>query len=257
MKALKEHFESLGIVPDMVSLDTHVPEVESKIKQTKSVLRSNLVLPYFLPLSLLLYAVFYGVSRVNLVPSSTSYDFISPREKFDGRPIDAIKDLGVLFGESAEVFQTTTNDMTPRSRPAIALNPVGNSTGSWNFFMLDTKKVVAADQWTLVPMTQATIKRMNEIAESESRLLSREPKFWYKGVEIKLTEEDDIHRNLREKPGKVSESTPSLPRTGALEPARRLHLWCAYPRRFLCDERRRITRRSSTLTAPGRESPRA
>ena len=59
---------------------------------------------------------------VNLQPSATSTDNVSPFEQFSGLKLDAKRDLRVAFGDYVlATVAETDNSMLPRAEPCIAL----------------------------------------------------------------------------------------------------------------------------------------
>jgi hypothetical protein len=69
-------------------------DVDVKIEQLKKVTRAITVLPYLLPLSLLMYAVFYAFAKINMRPNSSLAHGYSPMEVFLGRSVLVERDLG-------------------------------------------------------------------------------------------------------------------------------------------------------------------
>ena len=191
--ALQPELEAMGCRVSIHPPSTDSAEADVAIKQLKNGVRAITVLPYLLPIALLMYAVYFACAKINMVPSSTTAHNFSPMEMFLGRSISLERDLGarrgglpLAFGSRVEVFEATTNTMADRTRPAIFLGSKGNSYGSANFFMLDTQKVVARDQWKALPMDVGTIDIMYEIVRKGKLLPKRVPVF-FRGVE--LTEE--------------------------------------------------------------------
>ena len=127
----------MGINVNPSGAGSHVPVVENKIKTVKERVRGHIAtMPFKLCVSLLVWLVYFCVSRINLVPTSTmSAEYVAPREAFNGTRLDYKRDLGLKFGEYCEVHEQylVTNTMAPRTRPAIALMSKGNKQGSWQF----------------------------------------------------------------------------------------------------------------------------
>jgi len=113
-----------------------------------------------------------------MLPSQLRVNAISPVEAFRGRKIDAKRDLRVTFGEYAQVVSpppiTGHNSMQPRSEGAIALLPLGNTTGSVKFFALASKSYVTRHLWRTVPMPEHEVALMNKIASVPTNIDARE-----------------------------------------------------------------------------------
>ena len=171
----------MGINVNPSGAGSHVPVVENKIKTVKERVRGHIAtMPFKLCISLLVWLVYFCVSRINLVPTSTmSTDYVAPREAFNGSRLDYKRDLGLKFGEYCEVHEQylVTNTMAPRTRPAIALMSKGNKQGSWQFMALDTFRVITRDHWTKLPMPDSVIKMLNEKARLGKKSVSDEPIF--------------------------------------------------------------------------------
>jgi Reverse transcriptase (RNA-dependent DNA polymerase) len=187
---LTDELQLMGIKVNPSGAGSHVPVVENKIKVVKERVRGHLaVSPFKLCISLLVWLVYFCVSRLNLVPTSTmSSENVAPREAFNGTKIDYKRDLGLKFGQYCEVHEQlfVTNTMAPRTRPAIALLPKGNKQGSWQFMALDTFRVIVRDHWTKLPMPEWIIRKLNEKAAANKKLVPDDPLFSLGKAEITL-----------------------------------------------------------------------
>jgi len=78
---LNDELQLMGIIVNPSGAGSHVPVVENKIKTVKERVRGHIgVLPFKLCIALLVWLVYYCVSRINLVPTSTlSNEYISSR----------------------------------------------------------------------------------------------------------------------------------------------------------------------------------
>jgi hypothetical protein len=76
----------------------------------------------------------------------------------------------VPFGAYCEVHNINdpSNTEKPRTSAAIALNPTGNLQGSYHFLSLVTGKRINRRRWTQLPITDAIIARVHELALAES-----------------------------------------------------------------------------------------
>ena len=156
-----------GIELNPTGAGAHVPVVERKIQEVKERARGIInTLPFKLALSLIVWLIFFCVSRINLLPHKGSPIGIAPSEAFRSRKTDAKLDLRCGFGDYAEVVDPyADNSMKPRTQAAIALLPIGNLTGSVNFLSLATGRVIRRDQFTVLPMPDTVIQHLNKMAE--------------------------------------------------------------------------------------------
>ena len=124
----QQELEALGCRVSIHPPNTDSAEVDVKIRQLKNGVRACTVLPYLLPIAILMYAVFFACSKINLVPSSTAAHNYSPMETFLGRSVSLERDLGarrgggkpLAFGSRVEVFEGTTNTLADRTRPLLS-----------------------------------------------------------------------------------------------------------------------------------------
>ena len=164
--------ERRGIRVNTTAAGQHVHHVERRIRVVKERCRGIInTLPFQLSTSLIKWLVFYVVSRLNLMPSSTSVSRISPREAFTGRKTDYNRDCRVIFGQYCQVDVPdgpSKNSMKTRTEGAIALLPTGNLQGSVKFLSLATGMVVSRESWTALPMPLDVVNRLNEMSNGIS-----------------------------------------------------------------------------------------
>ena len=131
--ALEEKLEDRGVKLEPAGPNEHVPMAESKQRRIKERVRGFLnILPYKLPLKLLIFLVYFVVSRINMTCDSgyDSYN-VPPSELYGGWKIDYDKNLKAEFGNYVQADRNVAdNTMAPRTRPAVALVPKGNRQGS-------------------------------------------------------------------------------------------------------------------------------
>ena len=178
--AVQDYLKDNGVNIDIdtVGPGRHVPPVERSIRVIKERVRAIInTLPYKAPRFLVKWAVYFAVSRLNLLSDHSGErpidDRRSPREIFSGTKTDYKRDLRIAFGEYAQVYEpniTHVNSMTPRTRGAIALLPTGNSTGSVKFWCLETKSIITRDKWTSLPMPMDVISRINAEADKQGEM---------------------------------------------------------------------------------------
>ena len=165
---LVPYLNSRNIVTNIAAAGQHVPLVERKIRQIKERVRSILTtLPYNINHTLMKYLIYFVVSRINMVPTSTSSSFTSPREKFLDRKVTYTTDLRTSFGEYVQSTVPNTggrkNDVhKPRTEGCIALYPSGNAQGSIYKYNLSTNAVVLQDRWISLPIPDLVINHLNK-----------------------------------------------------------------------------------------------
>ena len=179
IKSMIETFK-LNMQADISGTNRHIPIIERRIRVIKERVRGQInTLPYTLPHFLLKYLIYFVISRMNLLSTTSSineYGNRPPYELFFDRKIDYKRDIKVGFGEYAQIYahNSPQNSMAPRSRAAISLYPSGNSSGSVKFFCISTKSIVSSDKWTTLPINEDVIKTMNGIAHKSPILSPRE-----------------------------------------------------------------------------------
>ena len=172
--------------------ETHVPVIEVGIQYVKRMARGIIASLAFvkiaLPRLLIVWLIYFAVSRINMLPTSTLEGVVCPREYYSGRAIDAKTDLACTFLERVEVHQRSTNSMQPRTRPALALVSTGNVYGTWKCLYLDTLKVGSMDAWTPLPTDEATVRFINHLASKDRVQLDTELEFKLGEREVILEE---------------------------------------------------------------------
>jgi hypothetical protein len=117
---------------------------------------------------------------------------VSAKELFTGRKVDFSLDCKIQFGQYVHTHEDleVTNTMKSRTVGAIALGPVGNLQGTYNFLSLKTWRVVKRRSWTSLPMPQEVVDMLNHRAEQEKIGLARTPTF--KLGSRDLPEDDEV-----------------------------------------------------------------
>jgi hypothetical protein len=114
--------------------------------------------------------VAYAVSWISIHRTRAINQSVCPRVRFTGMIVDFKKELNLGFGYSSGVFYGTNNTYTSRTIPCIALYPCCNSTGSWEFMSLTTKKRIHHSQWQHMVTMELIVNAMNAFDEEEARL---------------------------------------------------------------------------------------
>ena len=159
--------------------------IDRKIRFVKERLRSILSnLPYQLPHYLLKYAIFYTVSRINLIRHSESNIKISPKELFTGIRSNYNVDLKASFGDYVQSFDNNSdNTMRERTKGCLVLCPSGNRSNSWKLFCLSTKRIILSTQWKQIHnIPDTVINYINDLSNNNKATKStRDPVFSYRG----------------------------------------------------------------------------
>ena len=166
----------LPVLSNIVAADDHVGQVERSIRTIKERVRALVHgLPYRRYPSLLVREIVaHAVRTLNQLPSRKGVSTtMSPRKIVTGLPDPDFNNMRIEFGHYAQIFEERrrTNTTAPRTIGAIALNPTGNTQGSYYFLSLDTGARVTRQQWTELPITQAVIDRVEELAEQQDQPL--------------------------------------------------------------------------------------
>jgi hypothetical protein len=161
----------IGAVIDESGAGDHTPIMDGKIRRAKEMIRSVISgLPWTCPMQMRPDAVAYTVTRHNIRKSSCNGTGVAPRVALTGVKPMYKKELSIAFGDYCECRDPAakSNDASAkRTNTCIALYPVGNSTGSWVFMNLDTKRRVRRSQWKKMVTTQVIIDRLNAMCEEE------------------------------------------------------------------------------------------
>ena len=161
-----------GVVINSVGAGDHVVDVENEIKTFKERVRCvKADLAWKLPVVLGDALVEYVVGRCNMMPPHDGRSAECPRVQFLGRKTDAEKELGLSFGDYAEVKDDTgiSNDTNNfRTSSCIALHPTGNDNMSWKFFDFMSEEFITRSRWWKLPTTEVVIARINELAAKDS-----------------------------------------------------------------------------------------
>ncbi len=155
-----------GVVVDPTGAGDHVPKVDIRILRVKEMYRAvKSGLPWCLPNPRVKDLVIYCVSRMNLCTTSALQDNVCPRVLFTGVKPNYRKELELAFGDYVELYTGTDNTSKERSTPCIALYPVGNSTGAWQFWNLHLGKYMRHSTWVRMNTNELIIDMVNAEAD--------------------------------------------------------------------------------------------
>jgi hypothetical protein len=139
-----------GVVIDPCGAGDYVAKVDIHIRHLKEMNRTvKAGLPWVLPKSRVKGLMTYGVSRVNLRRTSALDGTVCLKVLFTGIKPNYRKELSLAFGDYVEVHEGTDNTSRERSVPCIALYPVGNATGTWQFWNLCKKRYMRHSTWAI------------------------------------------------------------------------------------------------------------
>jgi hypothetical protein len=114
----------------------------------------------------------YCVSHFNLWHTSALDSTVCPKVLFTGLKPNYRKELSLAFGDYVEVHTGTDNTARERSVPCIALYPVGNATGTWQFWNLCTKRYMRHSTWVHMRHSELISDIINNIAETEQEAIT-------------------------------------------------------------------------------------
>ena len=188
--AMIPELNGLGIPVSPSGPGQHVSPVERLNQEVKKRVRSHEHgLPFVMCKVVLIYCVLFCMRCINLQPSSTSIDRISPMEQFSGLKLDASRDLRVGFGDYLEAtVPNTNNTMAARTEGCLALLPTGNLQGSVHVWTLRTKQVKVRDQFRVLPTPDIVIAHLNKLAASDGYSRGSDPSL---DSSVPLDDEDD------------------------------------------------------------------
>lgn len=152
------------------SADDHVPEIERAIRTVKEYVRTTIHgMPYArLPRILVRELATAAIRNINMFPHPDGIsNTMSPATLVTGVPKSDYRTMKLEFGEYVQVYDGTSNDTKSRTLGAIATNPTGNSNGDYYFMSLATGHRIQRRSWSIVPINDTTISRVEAIALNE------------------------------------------------------------------------------------------
>ena len=128
-------------------------------------------LPYkAIPCIMIRAAAKRAVKWLNMFPPKGGVSkYYSPRAIVTGRPLDYNNNCVHSFGTYVQALQenTPTNTPAPRTLDCIFLDSNDNPAGGYELLHLATNKVITRRKITAIPVTDAVIKRVEGLAQSE------------------------------------------------------------------------------------------
>jgi hypothetical protein len=169
-------FEKLKPLMPHVALHTmaaqeHVGEIEQKIRVIKERARGTFnTLPYKkLPRVMLIELLHFCVMWMNSFPIKSG---ISDKWRVSRTKLDAKLHCRAPFRSYCEMHidPDITNTLEPRTNWGICMGPTGNLQGSYKFLSLATGKKVTRRKFTEMPVTDAVIKQVEEMAVKDGAI---------------------------------------------------------------------------------------
>ena len=162
-----------GVTLNPTSAKEHVADIERfirVIKERARAMRSSM--PYKkIPKRLIQAIIAHCCRWLNVFPPKNSISSISPRTLITGVKLDYSKHCRIEVGAYAQVHEETdpTNDTAKyRTTGAIALEANDNLQGGVRFLSLNTGRVIERRNFTILPIPNDVIKRVEELAANES-----------------------------------------------------------------------------------------
>lgn len=170
------------IAMNIVPADSHVGEVERSIRTIKERLRSCVHgLPFRrLPKIMITHMVADSVRCLNQFPHANGISAtLSPSTIVTGSATPDYNAMRLELGTYVQVFEDHDPTNTPRGRSlgAIALCPTGNAQGDYHFMSLATGARISRHTWTMLPIPDTAIARVEALAKDEGRPLIQDHGF--------------------------------------------------------------------------------
>ena len=187
---------------DLTGVAQHESIVENGIKQIGNCTRAVLSgIPFSWPKFLMFFLLCFVVMSINMVPRSTNFSGLSPKEILTGQKPDYLRDCRIECGEYMQVENPTTgrakNNTTPRMNGAIALHSAGNKQGSFYVYDINAQAVVKRDHFVRLPMPSDVIDHMNSLANKKGKV-GLEPIFAFGNTIIGYENEDQLEEAFLE-----------------------------------------------------------
>ena len=187
----------LPVALNTTAADDHVGEVERSIRTIKERIRCDIHELPFRRITRVMTKELVNKATQDLnrfPPGDGLSKTVSPFSIITGKPNPDYHRFKLDFGTLAMVFEENqrTNNNDTRGTEAIALTPTGNSQGSYYFMSLRTGERITREQYTALPMTDAAIARVEQIAKNENMPLIKGNNLSYEWrPDVPFPDEDD------------------------------------------------------------------
>jgi hypothetical protein len=135
--------------------------------------------------------VFFVVKLINYFPAKNGVSAqYSPKTIMSGQTIN-YKQCSLPFGTYCPVHEEDGphNSLITRTSGAISLGPLSNRQGGHLFLSLTSSRVIARRSWTVLPIPQGVIDRINTMAHNQPTLITFTDK---QGNDIDETDMSDV-----------------------------------------------------------------
>jgi hypothetical protein len=191
-----------GVVVDLSGAGDHVPKVDIRIRRIKEMYRTvKAGLPWVLPSTRVKDLVTYCVNRLNLRTTSALHGTLCPRVLFTGIKPSYRKELSLAFGDYVELYAGIDNTSKERSTPCIALYPVGNATGAWQFWNLRTGRYMRHSTSVKMRTNSLIVDTINAEADRVAGRQDGE-------LELSTDPSEPTREEIQEEGGDVVEAQP-------------------------------------------------
>ena len=161
---------------NLTSANEHEPYIERRIRVVKERTRAvRHSLPFKqIPVKVMTHMIFFVVKLINYFPAkggvSAQY---SPKTIMSGPTLN-YKQCSLPFGTYCQVHEEDgpRNSLAARTSGAISLGPSSNRQGGQLFLSLNTSRVITRRSWTVLPMPQAVIDKVNALAADQPSLIT-------------------------------------------------------------------------------------
>ena len=172
-----EEIQRLGIELPLTGAGQHCGHIERRIRFVKEKYRGlEHGLDFAMNKILVTWAVLGSTRMTNMQRTASSTSLLSPREKFMGRPFDFDLDGRVAFGTYIQLtVRDTDNTSSARTEGCIALFSRDNLTGSIYAFHIATQAIVVRDHFVELPISDALISYINNLAAKDGMSRGSEP----------------------------------------------------------------------------------
>ena len=161
---------------NLTSANEHEPNIERRIRVVKERTRAiHHSLPFTaVPTKMLTHMVFFVVKLLNYFPAKNGVSAqYSPKTIMSGQTLN-YKQCSLPFGSYCQIHEEDgpRNSLMARTNGGISVGPSSNRQGGHLFISLNTGRIVSRRSWTVIPMTQSVIDRVNSMAADQPRLLT-------------------------------------------------------------------------------------
>jgi hypothetical protein len=153
--SLPEKIDEINIVVEK-NFRSHIGQIEvynRLINERVNIIQESLKELFMVPARLLVQLVYYCVIMLNLMPREVNGVVIVPRTLITGVRVRASQ-LRLQFGDY--VIVKTKKD----TKECIALRPVLDSSDSWVFYNLENNRLIQANSYEKVEMTNRIIEKV-------------------------------------------------------------------------------------------------